>query len=300
MTRKQFANLRMYTAVDVVLTNFAAVVATVPALAAFQTELQSNISALLSNAEIQDTAADGVAVDKEQKRLSLCRSSATMAGIVKAMAEETGNTLLAAQMDITYSDLLRLKDGILAERCTTIHDAANDNLAALANYNITAARLTALTAAIDAFKNANTAPRSAEIEITAATTTVALTIKETKSLLEKRMDKVMEDFRDSNVDFYNQYKAARVVQDAATFVTRLTGMVRAAGAALSAVTITVEGKPYNTTTKPDGTYELRITVPGLYSIKFSKAGYTDKVVNNVEIKLGEETKLDVEMVGEGG
>ena len=126
----------MYMAVDAVLTTFASVVATVPALAAFQTELQSNTGTLLSNAEIQDTAADGVAVDKEQKRLNLCRASATMAGIVKAWAEATGNVLIAAQMDITYSDLLRLKDGILAERCTTIHDTANDNLAALANYNM--------------------------------------------------------------------------------------------------------------------------------------------------------------------
>jgi hypothetical protein len=277
----------MYSAVDIVLTNFKTVVDTVPALAAFQTELQANIAALLSNAEIQDTAADGVAVDKEQKRLSLCRASATMAGIVKAWAEATGNVLIAAQMSITYSDLLRLKDGILAERCGTIHDTANDNLAALANYNVTAAKLTALTNTIDAFKNANNAPRTAEIEISAATTAVQQTDKDTKSLLDKRMDPLMQDFRETEVDFYNQYKAARVIQDAATFVTKLTGTVSAADAGLSAVTITVEGKPYNTISKPDGSYELRITVPGLYSIKYSKAGYADKIVNNVEIKLGD-------------
>jgi hypothetical protein len=236
-----------------------------------------------------------VAVDKEQKRLNLCRASATMAGIVKAWAEATGNVLIAAQMDITYSDLLRLKDGILAERCTTIHDTANDNLAELANYNITAAKLTALAATIDAFKNANTAPRSAEIEISAATMAVAQTDKDTKALLDKRMDKLMEDFRESNVDFYNQYKTARVIQDAATSITKLTGTVTATTAGLSNVVITVEDKPDNSASKADGTYELRITVPGIYTIKFSKSGYTDKMVTDVEIKLGEETKLDVEM-----
>jgi hypothetical protein len=296
MTRKQFANLRMYKAVDVVLTTFAAVVATVPALAAFQSELQANIAALLSNAEIQDTASEGVAVDKEQKRLSLCRAAATMAGIVKAWAESTGNVLIAEQMDITYSDLLRLKDGILAERCTTIHDTANDHLAALANFNVTAAKLTALTTTIDSFKNANPAPRTAEIEISAATKAVRLADSDTKKLLEKMIDKLMEDFRDTNVDFYNQYKAARVIQDAPTFVTKLTGTVTVAGAPLNGVAITVIGKPYNTISKPDGTYELRITVPDLYTIKFSKSGYADKEISNVEIKLGEETKLDVEMV----
>lgn len=82
MTKKQAAKLNMYKAVLNVLIANAAIVATIPILVTLQAELVALIQAMEAYGETQEDADDGVTEDKETKRLSLCRKSADMAGLL--------------------------------------------------------------------------------------------------------------------------------------------------------------------------------------------------------------------------
>jgi biotin carboxyl carrier protein len=139
MTKDQAANLNMDKTTLAVLTKpeNAAFVASIPILADFITELEDNIDAQESYGETQENASDGVPEDKEVKRTKSCRLSATMAGLVYSFATNTGNTILAGQMKITFSELSKTKDAQLADRCRFIHATATINQVAATPYGVT-------------------------------------------------------------------------------------------------------------------------------------------------------------------
>jgi hypothetical protein len=297
MTSKQTAKLNMYHAVDNCLTTNAAQVATVAALGTMQTTLQGYISSIETQAEIQETASVGTAADKNVIQDILCKAASVMAGQVHAWASSTNNTLLAEQMNISYSDLLRVKDGLLPEHCQTIHDTAQTNLVALAPFGVTAPKITALQLYIDTYHTKSNAPRDAEVLISAATEQVATLIKNADTLLKNQIDKLVNDFAEAQPVFYNQYYAARVIVDAPTSTTKATGTVKdnALSTNLPDVTITVDAQPYTTTTDAFGGYELPIPVSGTYTLIFTKTGYTTKQITGVVITLGQSTTVNTTM-----
>jgi hypothetical protein len=298
MKKTQSAKLNMYNTVDNCLGTNAVIVATVPALATARTDLQAFIQAIEVQAEIQNTADTGAATDKEEKQTNLCRLASNMAGLIRAWAVASSNTLLAEQMNITYSDLLRIKDSLLAEHCLTIHAEGTTNLVALAPYGVTAPKLTQLQTAITDYEARSTAPRDADVAIAAATEELETLFKSTDSLLKLQIDKMVNDFRSSEPIFFNQYYAARVIVDGATQHSQATGLVTLQGTdvPISDVAITVEAQTYTATSEANGEYTLLIPVPGTYTLHFTKAGYVSKTVANVVINLGQTTTLNVQLI----
>ena len=61
------------------------------------------------------------------------------------------------------------------------------------------------------------------------------------------------------------------------------------------VSVEIVGTGQVTQTAFDGAYEFGSTISGTFDVEYSKAGYTDKVMENVQITNGEITNLDVEL-----
>lgn len=78
----------------------------------------------------------------------------------------------------------------------------------------------------------------------------------------------------------------------------LTGLVTDSitTAALSAVTVTIQQTNTVRTTSATGRYNSGVADSGLYTITFSKAGYISKVVNNVLLRNGLTTNLNVQLI----
>jgi hypothetical protein len=299
MDKRQNVKGAMYRTTSNCLIGHAAQVATIPALQAAADELEDNIEAIEENAEIQETATDGVTDGKNVSSTKLCRFASNMAGFVRAMATNTGNVELAAKMNISYSELVNLVDGLLAERCQTIHNDANDNLAALANYSVTAAKLTALQTLIDNYKAKSNAPREAETEGMAATQELKSLFAKTDKLLKEVIDLLMNDFMETDAKFFNRYKASRIIQDAATVTAQFRGTVTNAADGtplVGAIISTVEdGEPVATKTNAKGKYRLPLSPDG-YTLTVSLDGFTTQTLTNQTVTAGEVTTVDVAMV----
>lgn len=308
MTKKQAAKLNMYKAVLNVLIANAAIVATIPILVTLEAELVTLIQDMEAYGETQEDADDGVTDDKETKRLNVCRKSADIAGLLFSFATNTGNTLLAGQMKITYSDLIKTKDAQLGERCRFIHTTGTTNQVAALPYGVTVARLAALDAAIIAFEAKSTAPRDAEVLISAATEGLVVKEKDTDTLLDDKIDPLIEVFKEDEPDFYNQYNAARTIVDPGASTTKVEGEVTKTGTEEKLVEVIVtaakipdpenpdeEPVVFTTTTNAIGVYDLPIPIPGYYNITYEKPTFLTHQVPNVLIKLGETKTINVEL-----
>ena len=80
-----------------------------------------------------------------------------------------------------------------------------------ADYNITQAKLTALTKKITAFEKQSPKPRQGVTKRSAANKAARRFLKQGRALLNGPIDKLMGQFRDTQPEFYAEYKAARKI-----------------------------------------------------------------------------------------
>ncbi|MEY2519619.1 MAG: hypothetical protein QOF24_1378 [Verrucomicrobiota bacterium] len=90
------------------------------------------------------------------------------------------------------------QDNDLVQTAERIRDAANTEITGLAPYGITAADVTALTQAIDAFTAMKTAPRKAAAGRKGLTQTMPERIRNTRDIFRNQIDKMMTAFKKPN------------------------------------------------------------------------------------------------------
>jgi hypothetical protein len=185
------------------------------AFAAAVTDAKAGVTAIRDEAGSQGTPTSGITEAKAQVRNDLEDQTLEIGDQVAALAAKNKDPKLAAEVHVTRSSLDQMEDSNLVETAKRVRDAANNNIAALADYGVTAAKVTALTNAINAFADMKTAPREAAAGKKGKTGTLAEMIRTTRSLFRNQIDKMMTPFRKTNPDFYGGYFAARVIVDVA-------------------------------------------------------------------------------------
>jgi hypothetical protein len=144
----------------------------------------------------------------------MCNAALPIAGAVHAYAVKSKNNELAAKTDFSLSDLMAGRAEKSAERCQNIYDAANTNLANLADYGVTAAKLALLKAAIAAYNLLITKPRDARVTgktVTGNIDTEFDGLDESLGI----MDDLIPQFAPANQKFVDDYNNARRIVDAA-------------------------------------------------------------------------------------
>lgn len=214
MTTKKLNKPTMALAVEDVCNGNAAILPTVPAFASAYTDAQGHVLNIQVFAQNQEQDVSGIAADKKQARLAMCNAALPIAGAVHAYAVKTKNNELAAKADFSLSDLMAGRAEKSAERCQNICDAANTNLANLADYGVTAAKLALLKAAIAAYNLLITKPRDARVTgktVTGNIDTEFAALDESLGI----MDDLIPQFAPANQKFVDDYNNARTIVDAA-------------------------------------------------------------------------------------
>lgn len=161
-----------------------------------------------------DTTTGGTA-DKHTAREIMCSAAAIVAGAVADYAETQGDHELFAKVDFSLADLLHQAEQDCATHCQGILDAATESLAAMsAGKTLAQTDLDNLDEKIGDFNTALTRPRQIRTKISGATGQLPGLISAADRILERRLDRLMERFRESNPDFYAAYRVARVIVDA--------------------------------------------------------------------------------------
>ena len=212
MTATQNNKLNSYQAVDPVLEDHETTWQALPAFAEAVTEFRDVIPEINGLAQVQ---ANGLgAVEEKQAAFDdMVGAADEVAAATHAYAVKAEDHELAARVDYSRSDIESGRGSEVVTRCRDIHSAATANLASLADYGVTAAKLSALKKKTDTFEGLQPKPRQRIAKRKSATQTLPQRFTTADVILGDRLDKLALQFKDTASDFYNEYHAARSIVD---------------------------------------------------------------------------------------
>ena len=212
MNNKQQNKLNMYRAVEGICDASPVVWQTLQAFADAYTDLKTHVTNIqtFSQGQTQDTS--GIAQDKQAARQTMCAAALPVAKAIHAYAIKTKNNTLAASVDFSMSGLMGGRDLQSAERCENIYATAKTNMANLASYGLTPAKLSPFNDAIAAYNLIVTKPRDTRAQGKTVTGTLQTEFAAADEALTE-MDDLLGQLTDSK--FMSDYHNARRIVDTA-------------------------------------------------------------------------------------
>lgn len=159
MDTKKLNKLSMCLAVEGICDASPTVWQNLPAYADAYNDLKIHVTNIQTLAQSQAQDTSGITQDKQAARQAMCAAALPIANAVHAYAVKTKNNTLAATVDFSMSDLLGGRDMTCRDNCQNITTTATTNLANLATFGVTAAKLTGLNGAIGAYNLLISKPR---------------------------------------------------------------------------------------------------------------------------------------------
>jgi hypothetical protein len=180
------------------------------------TQLQTDFAAVTAKAALADAASGGAGDAKAQAETALEDAAFILARALANHFKKTGNLEKLAQVDVTKSEIVQLRQQDLLDKTTAIRDLASATVAepGAAGRGVTAARITTLTNAINAFTGVMNLPRG---QIVNRSTLLKEVDTDTADLLEQvaDMDDLVLQFdgTDAGKRFIEAWKRARIIVD---------------------------------------------------------------------------------------
>lgn len=213
MNKRKEAKLNMYRAVEAHCDANPTIVSEVAAFADANTRFKAKIADIVGTTQEKGTVITGIATDKSVSKQSLAEKTVAIADGVYAYAAKNANNELKAEMKITVSSLKKTRDDALAPRCQNVHDKASEILLNLKDYNVNAAKLTDLQAAIDTYFASTVKPRTATSHRKTLNARLKDHFKETDEILLNEMDKLVNTLKPTHPDFVREYFSNREIID---------------------------------------------------------------------------------------
>lgn len=157
-------------------------------------------------------ATTGKVKDKTISRRKATNATLAIAGALYAYARKTGDVPLMESVNLTRAKLNRFRDANLAIELNSIRDKADQYKDHLIKFGITAEKLTGYSAIILNYINSFGAKVHGVATRTSTIGSLGNAMNEASDLL-KAIDKLMENYSESDPEFYSGYKAARVVKN---------------------------------------------------------------------------------------
>jgi hypothetical protein len=213
MDDRQEDKLGMYRTVGTVLDDNAAIFAGVPAMVTQHQNLNDSIGLIDSLAQAQSAVTTGITVDKKTFSDQMVSYGLRVAGALMAYASANNNNTLLAKADLKKDNFAKLRDDQRDDLAQDMHDEANAIVAQLADYNVTAATLSALQTRIDAFRLAIPSPETARKAKSTHTELLKQEFARADMILKQRLDGLIRGFEETNPQFVMDYRNARKITD---------------------------------------------------------------------------------------
>lgn len=214
MDTNQTNRVTMFKTVAAYLDDNTAVWSAIAPLQALVTELKSNIGAIDSSAQKQDTPT-GAGDDKAAAREALDDVLFLMCEALGALGHGSNDHDLIAVTSVARTTVQRFGEEAVSNRATQVLAEAKARKTELATLNVTQANIDELESALADFNAAKARPRTATANRSAQTQSLPNLIRETSSLLRNQIDRMVSLLRRANPDFVAGYESARVIVDRA-------------------------------------------------------------------------------------
>lgn len=299
MNKRQNAKLNMYLGVQLFTESKNLIWAALLSFANAFTLFKSKVKDLVIAVAEQEQIIKGYAAQKREKRIAMSELANTMRSGVQAFATDENNTVLYEKVNYATSELLSGSSNRSRTRCQIIHDEAAAAIADLADYGVLPADLIDLQKAIDDFAAIISNPKDHLAARKMNTEKISTIMSEIDSILRKKMDKLIENFKISAPDFYTQYFNDRKIYDAKTNFTeiRVTLLNKLTGVKLEGVKMIVDGTDhdYEFISNTNGVADAKQIHPELYDLKFELPGFEPVSLSNIDMSPGEKEEITVEM-----
>jgi hypothetical protein len=306
MTNVQESNLLMELAVEDLFTKNATITALLPNFGALHTQYAANTEQIQIIKEQQGIDKSGISDAKDGLRADVIDKALDVSRKTEGYALMNNNAILAKEVHYSKSDLKRSTDSNLKDNALIIHDKANENIAALTEYGVTARSLSSLKSAIDQFNVAIPSTRIGKTETKQVTSQLAKLFKNNDALLAK-FDLLAEIVRLSHPEFYSAYKDSRKIipRGRGSLALKVLVTDAATGEGIKGVKVSfalqnglskaaTAKKPFVKTTADKGIFKIKNLADGTYTATLVKTGYRKEVVT-VNVASGEMTVMEVKM-----
>jgi len=297
MNANQKAKVNMVKTVVEYCDENAAIIAAVAAFVSALSQVKAKLALLDENEQLNAVSITGIAADKNDRRKTMTSFGFDVSEMLYAYASSTDNKTLKAEVDYPMSAFTRMRDSEIAVVCRTIHDRGVENVNTAKDFGINTDLLADFLTAIEAYEASLTKPRTAIGKRKTHKANIAELIREIDEILTNQMDKMMSKFRTTHPDFYETYFNLREIIDPTTTHTQLKGTITDAadGKPLGNATITIVEQSKTASSDPTGKYTIKPAPFGKFTVTVTKPGYTTFQKEDVSIKVGESTVLNVSL-----
>ncbi len=213
MTKKEENSFSMYRVVNSVLADNRAVVDSVPVFREAADEFAGIIGEIeeTNNKFLHLTA--GTAEMKGEAMRDLIELLISMSSSLVVYADLTGREDIRAKGSVTKRMLVRLRDTDLIGKGRMILGMLQEYSGALVEFGITPERIEDLRAGIERYDKAAGRQGTEYAEKSGARKKLTGLFEKSRLFLSNRLDRCVEMVRGDNHEFYEEYRAARVIKD---------------------------------------------------------------------------------------
>ena len=174
--------------------------------------LRSVMDQIKAKEDESSSVTTGKTKNKNVTKESVCRSAILIAGALYAAGKKTGNVVLSENADISKSFLRSLRNHDLVIKLGAIKDLAVENREIIVSYGVTDDKYTDFLTRVEMYTTALSAKSSSGAAKSSAIKSLKQLFKEGDDILDI-LDRLNENYIESNTAFYNGYKAARVIKN---------------------------------------------------------------------------------------
>jgi len=245
-------------------------------------------------------SSDATLIIKEDRELlekSVCK---VKNGII-AYSNSTKDRTYFKSISLSDSDIRALSENDFLDFSTMLYNAAVELGIKLVPFLVLEADVLLFKSRLDIFSGDLGGKRNKVTSIVAATIAIEKEISAVKELLHKELDPIIENYIETEPDFYNEYKSARKLihygihhrkPEATVNSTVIDAKTKLP---LYFVDVLIVETKEKTQTDVNGMVILQFAKAGVYTIKYTKPGYEDLIQNNVELGIGDVLELKIQL-----
>jgi hypothetical protein len=213
MTSNQANKHSMYTATAKLLKDNAVKTGAIPAFAGSFGKLDSLLTQIGDKDKERMGKTPGKVAAKDEAEDALMTATVIVSSALTAFARSKGNTQLKEKAHVSENYLRHARSNEQVNIAKITYDLAKANEEGLAAFGITPTMLEDLKSRIAGYDAALKEVASGVAERVGARTAVSDLFIQTDDVVREEVDPMMQIFRVTDPEFYNDYRAARVIKD---------------------------------------------------------------------------------------
>lgn len=203
----------MYTGTVKLLGNNGAKTAAIPEFADSYAKLASLVLQIRDKDKEMMGKTPGRVAAKEEMADAMVTATVIVAAGLTALARKKGNTQLKEAIHIHEGRLRNARPSEQINRAKLTYDLAKANEQDLPGFAITATMLEDLKSRINAFEESLKEVSTGVAERVGARSRLSEFFVQADEVLKEELDPMMQIFRMSDPEFFNEYRSARVIKD---------------------------------------------------------------------------------------